>query len=250
MTTAALANNQKQRLARNPHSLEAVESYCRAVEEACDGMPAPVSVYLAAVRTWMADRREQRILANTGLIGGIINSSISRLMSCNISRDDAHSEGMLGLIRAADLYDESSGNQFSTYATWWIRQCIQRQCRAASLIHIPSSVAERYQDDVKRARKVTRLSILYAHADGDSGESVVVDRRHQNHQDHSDTTRRLAELLRVLPQRERFILERYYLDGCNLREIGIEMGGLTRERVRQLRLRALERVRRFAVGER
>lgn len=44
----------------------------------------------------------------------------------NLELDDLVQEGIPGLIRAAELYDYRKGNAFSTYATWWIRQTIQR----------------------------------------------------------------------------------------------------------------------------
>lgn len=58
--------------------------------------------------------------------------------------------GMLGLIKAAELYDGNTGNRFSTYATWWIRQSIMRSlANEQSLIRVPVHARE----DISMMRK-------------------------------------------------------------------------------------------------
>ena len=56
---------------------------------------------------------------------------------------DLCQEGMIGLMRAIDLFDLNKGNKFSTYATWWIRQAITRSISdKSSLVRIPVHIGE------------------------------------------------------------------------------------------------------------
>jgi len=71
---------------------------------------------------------EQRAMveANTGLIGWVLNRYYRHLKGDQDANADAWQDGVFGLARAAQLYDPSTGNRFSTYATGWIRASIQR----------------------------------------------------------------------------------------------------------------------------
>lgn len=73
-------------------------------------------------RTPLTDEQRRVVEANTGLIWWQIN----RWRLPEERRDDAFGDGVFGLMRAAQLYDPAKGFTFSTYATWWIRQAIQR----------------------------------------------------------------------------------------------------------------------------
>lgn len=56
---------------------------------------------------------------------------------------DLWSDAVLGLFRAVDKFDTSSGFKFSTYAIWWVRQSISRQCQTYPLIRLPGYVGEK-----------------------------------------------------------------------------------------------------------
>ena len=75
----------------------------------------------------------------------LVLSMASGFFSCaplRMDQRDLVSVGVEGLIRAARKFDPERGYRFSTYATWWIRQAMQRESRAGGLIRTPDNVGE------------------------------------------------------------------------------------------------------------
>ena len=93
--------------------------------------------------------KERMINCNLRLVVSIAK----RYQTQGITLGDLVQEGVLGLIRAAEKFDWRKGFKFSTYATWWIRQAVQRGvANKARTIRIPVHVVEREQK-VSRARR-------------------------------------------------------------------------------------------------
>lgn len=224
--------------------------------------------------------RQELAVANLRLVVSIAK----RYRGGGLSLEDLIQEGNGGLMRAVDKFDYRLGWKFGTYATWWIRQGVTRALSDTSrTVRVPCHwvailrEVERLQSDfiVKHRReptveeiakklKVTPAevrSILvmgrqplsldgpYGGEDNDSFHNILADPQAGGVIEEADRRllkERVGELLRILPTRDREVIElRYGLrDGVphTLDEVA-QMCGVSKERIRQIEARGLRKLR-------
>jgi RNA polymerase primary sigma factor len=200
-----------------------------------------------------------------------------------LSLPDLINEGNLGLIKAAEKFDETRGFKFISYAVWWIRQSIlQALAEQSRIVRLPlnqvgslnkiNKAYSKFEQEHERKPSPEELADqleLPADKVADtlrvSGRHISVDAPFVEGEDNSlldvlvnsdspnaDKTlineslaREIERALATLTERESDIIKLFFGIGCQemtLEEIG-ERFGLTRERVRQIKEKAIRRLR-------
>jgi len=107
-----------------------------------------------AKRIERGDRHAKALMINANL--RLVISIARRYQGHELTLLDLIQEGILGLIRATEKFDWRRGYKFSTYATWWIRQAVERGiANGARLIRLPVYVVEREKKIARAQRRLT-----------------------------------------------------------------------------------------------
>ena len=232
-----------------------------------------------AQRIHKGDRQALEKLVRANL--RFVVSVAKQYQNQGLSLPDLINEGNLGLIKAASKFDETRGFKFISYAVWWIRQSIlialtdqsslvRQPLNQVNMVKKISKAIEKFEQENERrpsadeemldvpAEKIDsttltkgrRVSIDAPFVDGEDNSllDVMVNEdspKADNGLMAESLSLEIERALSILTDREREIIKMFFGIGCpeaTLEEIGDKFG-LTRERVRQIKEKAIRRLR-------
>ena len=234
-----------------------------------------------AQRIHQGDQQALDKLVNANL--RFVVSVAKQYQNQGLSLSDLINEGNVGLIKAAQKFDETRGFKFISYAVWWSRQSIlQAIAEQSNMVRVPlnqagllnrtSKAQSRFEqlherrasaeelaaeldlpiEKVVETMKINTRSVSVDAPFADGEDNSLLDVLPNNDSPMADSTlnqeslsKEIARVLEQLTPRERDIIKMFFGIGCQemtLEEIGAKFN-LTRERVRQIKEKAIRRLK-------
>ncbi|MCQ2342677.1 MAG: sigma-70 family RNA polymerase sigma factor [Paludibacteraceae bacterium] len=160
----------------------------------------------------------------------------------NNQREDLLQEGYIGLIEAAKRYDPTTGVQFASYASWWVRKYIREyMLNNSQIVRLPAKTKDYYKpltEDIETPLYEEEGDVIrYADilTDGTTAETDLI--RQEEHQ-------RLMDMIEKLSPREQQIIQQIYGIDCEavpMKEVAKRMG-LSYDRVKKIHAKCLRKL--------
>ena len=261
---------------------ETLEAYLNDISK--KNTVAPNEEVELARRIHEGDKEALEKLVNANL--RFVVSVAKQYRNQGLPLSDLISEGNIGLVKAAEKFDETKGFKFITFAVWWIRQSIMKAISEhGRVVRLPNNqnqfllqirkIERQYEQEENRPatieeiadaletdpEKVRNTLVAASHSMsldapvGDEEDTALVDLTTNPDAVQTDHTLDMESLNQTLDmvlktalkERDIFIIKQTFGIGCpeKSQEEVSEMLGLTRERVRQIRERALHKLKKY-----
>ena len=193
---------------------------------------------------WERYRKNNDIGARDKLIKSnlkFVASVAKNYQGLGLSYADLIAEGNCGLLKAIDKFDYEKGFKTISYSVWWIRQSILEALKERAGIEgdrLPQDFEK--QNQYEDEEQTIDNTIEEEYISSDSEEFKI-----------EELKKAINTLIGCLTEREQYVISEYYglnaKEGTTLEEIGASMG-LTKERVRQIKEKALKKLRSEALN--
>ena len=183
--------------------------------------------------------RDKIIKSNLKFVASVAKS----FQGLGLSYSDLIAEGNIGLMKAIEKFDYERGYKTISYSVWWIRQTILEALNERNMIdsdELPKDFEKQFDNDDELAYNIEESGLTDGYRDSITEGELV----------KNELKSTVSVLMDCLDDREKTVLIKYFgLDGgeeMTLEDIGKKLG-LTKERVRQIKEKALKKLRTEAI---
>ena len=247
----------------NPLNQDEIQIYLKDIRKLKVMTPEREKVLAERIISEECSQREIDAIQKEMLEGNLrfVITVAKKYQNQGVDLSDLIAEGNFGLMKAIKNFDWSKKNRFISYAVWWIKQSILQSLNSRT-IRLPVNVVQDMQKEKRENEKTSKdLSDKFANLprmidldmhineDGDTLIDIIKNENVESPDEVFSTKDMLKDkmmgIMSVLDDRERMIVEDYYgITGTprTLEDIGSDFS-LTKERVRQIKEKALRKLR-------